>query len=147
MASGVLDDSGTDYIYCVGDSAGGQVTATDRVFRYDPVTDTISIIPSPWPGNAEGITLPGGFSVLNDQLYIMGGYRINTAMADQIWRFTPGTNVWVQGTMLPVPRGYIPTTTIGNFIYSGGGSLWDGTWIAGVILTRERPRPQRRGYV
>ena len=26
---------------------------------------------------------------------------------------------------LPVPRGYIPTTTIGNFIYTGGGSMFD----------------------
>ena len=51
-------------------------------------------------------------------------------MTDQIWRFTPGTNVWViQGTTLPVPRGYIPTTTILNSIYTGGGSLWNGTML------------------
>src|SRR5207247_7558988 len=39
MACGVLNDAGTDYIYCVG---GSQVTITgtfDRVFRYDPVTE------------------------------------------------------------------------------------------------------------
>jgi len=76
MACGVLNDSGTDYIYCVGGSAGGQTTATDRVFRYDPVTDTITTIPSPWPGDTDGITLPGGFSVFNNNLYILGGFRI-----------------------------------------------------------------------
>jgi len=27
--------------------------------------------------------------------------------------------------VLPVPLGYIPTTTIGNFIYTGGGSAFD----------------------
>jgi Kelch motif/Galactose oxidase, central domain len=130
MACGVLNDSGTDYIYCVGGSAGGQTTATERVFRYDPVTDTITTIASPWPGDTDGITLPGGFSVSNNNLYILGGFRINTAMTDQIWRFTPGTNVWVvQGTMLPVPRGYIPTTTIRSSIYTCGGSLWDGTML------------------
>src|SRR5262249_957573 len=39
MACGVLNDSGTDYIYCVGGSASGATTATARVFRYNPVTD------------------------------------------------------------------------------------------------------------
>ena len=32
-------------------------------------------------------------------------------MTDQIWEFTPGMNTWVQkNAVLPVPRGYIPTT-------------------------------------
>ena len=40
-----------------------------------------------------------------------------------IWEFTPTTNVWVQkATVLPVARGYIPTTTIGTLIYTGGGA-------------------------
>jgi hypothetical protein len=131
MACGVLTDLGTPYIYCVGGSAAGQTTATDRVFRYDPISDTISVIPAPWPGNSDGITLPGGFSVYdNNKLYILGGFRINTAMTDQIWEFIPGTNTWVQkNAVLPVPRGYIPTTRAIAFsgIYTGGGSLWDGT--------------------
>ena len=130
MACGILTDSGTPYIYCVGGSAGGQTTATDRVFRYNPVTDTIQTIAAPWPGNADGITLPGGFTVFNGKLYILGGFKINTAMTDEIWEFTPGTNTWVQKKAhLPVPLGYIPTTTIFNLIYTGGGSTWDGTAI------------------
>jgi hypothetical protein len=112
MACAVLTDAGTPYIYCVGGSAGGQTTATNRVFRYDPVTDSITTIPAPWPGDADGITLPGGFTnFLNNKLYILGGFRINTAMTNQIWEFTPGANVWVQkNAVLPVPRGYIPTS-------------------------------------
>jgi Kelch motif len=130
MACGILTDSGTNYIYCVGGSAGGQTTATDRVFRYNPITDTIETIPSPWPGDADGITLPGGFVAFNGKLYILGGFRINTEMIDTIWEFTPGTNTWVQKSAhLPVPLGYIPTTAIFNLIYTGGGSTWDGTTI------------------
>src|SRR5262249_16949425 len=130
MACGILSDSGTNYIYCVGGSAGGQTTATDRVFRYNPVTDTIETIPSPWPGNADGITLPGGFLAFNNKLYILGGFRINTEMIDTIWEVTPGTNTWVQkSARLPVPLGYIPTAAIFNLIYTGGGSTWDGTTI------------------
>jgi hypothetical protein len=128
MACGVLNDAGTDYIYCVGGSAAGQTVATDRVFRYDPVTDTISPVAAPWPGDSNGITLPGGFTVFQNKLYILGGFQISTAMTDQIWEFTPTTNAWVQKTaVLPVQRGYIPTTTIGSLIYTAGGSLWDGT--------------------
>jgi hypothetical protein len=131
MACGVLSDNGTAYIYCVGGSAGGQTTATDRVFRYDPISDTISVVPAPWPGDADGITLPGGFTVYdNNKLYILGGFRINTEMIDQIWEFTPGTNTWVQkNAVLPVPLGYIPTSRAVTLtgIFTAGGSLWNGT--------------------
>jgi len=134
MACGVLTDGGTDYIYCVGGSAGGQTTATARVFRYNPVTDAIENLSSPWPGDADGITLPGGFTVLNNKFYILGGFRINTAMTDTIWEFTPSTNTWVlKKAVLPVSRGYIPTLAVYDFkvgtylIYTGGGSDWDGT--------------------
>ena len=73
MACGVLTDAGTPYIYCVG---GSQVTVTgtfDRVFRYDPVTDVISPVAAPWPGGL-GMVLPGGFTVFNNKLYILGGF-------------------------------------------------------------------------
>ena len=128
MACGVLNDSGTDYIYCVGGSAGGQTTATGRVFRYNPVTDMIDTVASPWPADSDGITLPGGFSVFNNKLYILGGFRVNTAMTNQIWEFTPTANVWVlKNAVLPVSRGYIPTVTYFDFIYTAGGSDWNGT--------------------
>ena len=130
MACGVLNDSGTDYIYCVGGSAGGGTTATDRVFRYNPLTDAIDNIAAPWPGDVGGVTLPGGFSAFQNKLYILGGFQIQTNMTDTIWEFTPGSNTWVQkNAVLPVPLGYIPTTTIGNFIYTGGGAAFDPTVI------------------
>jgi plastocyanin len=124
MACGVLADAGTPYIYCVG---GSQVTVTgtfDRVFRYNPVTDVISPVAAPWPGGL-GMVIPGGFTVFNNKLYILGGFDTITGGGqgtNQIWEFTPPTT-WVQKTaVLPVPLGYIPTTTIGSLIYTGGGS-------------------------
>src|SRR5207244_10623271 len=92
---------------------------------------TLSVVPSPWPG-ALGTTLPGGFSVFNNKLYILGGFNIPGGNGtSQIWEFTPTTNVWVlKNAVLPVPLGYIPTTTIGSLIYTGGGSD-----ITGGILT------------
>jgi plastocyanin len=124
MACGVLADAGTPYIYCVG---GSQVTVTgtfDRVFRYDPVTDVISPVAAPWPGGL-GMVLPGGFTVFNNKLYILGGFDTITNMGqgtNQIWEFTPPTT-WVQkAAVLPVPLAFIPTTTIGSLIYTGGGA-------------------------
>ena len=109
-------------------TVSGQVTTTDRVFRYNPASDTISPVAAPWPGALSNTTLPGGFSVYNNKLYILGGFTVSpAAMVSTIWEFTPGTNVWVQKTaVLPVPLGYIPTTTIGNLIYTGGGTTTDG---------------------
>ena len=127
MACAVLTEAGIPYIYCVGGSAAGQTTATNRVFRYNPVAETIGPVNAPWPG-AQTTILPGGFTVVQNKLYILGGFNINTAMTNQIWEFTPGANTWaIKSASLPVELGFIPTTTIGNVIYTGGGSLWDGT--------------------
>jgi hypothetical protein len=136
MACGVLTVGGIPQIYCVGGSAAGGTSAAARVFTYDPVANTITTLPAGanWPG-VIGITnlptvLPGGFTVYNNKLYILGGFDINNAMSDKIWEFTPGPNTWVQkASILPAQRGYIPTTTIGNKIYTAGGSNWDGVTI------------------
>ena len=64
--------------------------------------------------------------------YILGGFDTSAdgQGTNQIWQFTPPTS-WVQkSTVLPVPLGYIPTTTIGFLIYTGGGSN-----ITGGVLT------------
>ena len=132
MACGVLTVGGTPQIYCVGGSAAGATTATARVFTYNPVANTITTLPASanWPSDADGITLPGGFTVYNNKLYTFGGFKINTSMTDEIWEFTPGTNTWVQkSSHLGAQLGYVPTTTIGNKIYTAGGDNWDGTTI------------------
>ncbi len=139
MACGVLTDSGgTPQIYCVGGSQAGQTTATARVFSYDPVADAITTLTSAdnWPGNASGTILPGGFAVVGNKLYIMGGFDINNATTHQTWQFDPTAPVgsrWLQRQDYPADRGYIPATAIGNLLYTGGGSFWDGTALRDTI--------------
>jgi hypothetical protein len=113
----------------VGGSAAGQTTATGRVFSYNPATDTPAVLTGDdWPG-AQGTTLPGGFTVANNKLYILGGFNINVASTNQIWEFDPTLGVgakWTQKTNTPVGIMYAPTCTIGGIIYVGGASDFQG---------------------
>jgi plastocyanin len=131
MACGVLAEGGTPFIYCVGGSAAGQATATARVFRYDPVADSIDPLAGAddWPGDASGTILPGGFAVANNKLYILGGFDINVASTNQIWEFDPAApegSRWTQKVNTPVGIMYAPTCNIGGILYVGGASDFQG---------------------
>jgi plastocyanin len=129
MACGVLAVSGTPLMYCVGGSAAGATTATARVFTYDPATDTPTLLGSDdWPGDAAGTILPGGFTVANNKLYILGGFNINVASTNEIWEFDPNAAAgsrWTQKVNTPEGIMYAPTCTIDGTIYVGGASDWD----------------------
>src|SRR5438067_10504395 len=131
MACGVLAVSGTPYIYCVGGSAAGQTTATARVFFYNPATDAVTTLTAGdnWPGDAAGTILPGGFTIYNNKLYILGGFNINVASTNQIWQFDPTLAVgskWLERVNAPEGVMYAPTCTIGNTIYLAGASDYQG---------------------
>src|SRR5437016_5575870 len=131
MACGVLTVSGTPLIYCVGGSAAGNTTATARVFTYDPVTDTPALLGTDdWPGDAAGTILPGGFTVANNKLYILGGFNINVSSTNEIWEFDPNAAAgsrWAQKVNTPEGIMYAPTCTINGIIYVGGASDFQGT--------------------
>jgi hypothetical protein len=137
MACGVLNDSGTDFIYCAGGSNFATQTTIGRVFRYDPIADVITTVTPDYPPGDNGM-LPGGFTVFNNTLITLGGFDIpNGVGTNQIWQFTPSPAGWVQkSATLTVPLGYLPTTTIttatGTFVYTGGGAD-----ITGGVLTDE----------
>jgi hypothetical protein len=133
MVGGVLTDGGTPYIYCVGGSAAGAATSTPAVRRYDPVADAITIVASdPWPTTAN--TLGGGGVVLNNKLYVFGGFTIGVGMTSEIWQFDPagaaGSRWTLKAATLPVAMGYVPTAEVGGLIYLCGGS----TFSAGALL-------------
>jgi hypothetical protein len=136
MAAGVLNVGGTDYIFTVGGSAAGNTTATAEVRRYDPVADAfVYNAGDAWPGDAGGNVLPGGFAVYNNKLYIIGGFQINTSMENFIYQFDPNAASGSQWTLMTAtltvqPLGYVPACTIGNLIYTAGGSMWTGSTLA-----------------
>ncbi len=129
MACGVLAVRGTPYIYCVGGTtASGATTATKRVFRYDPGTDTIETASLDQWNESAPDTLPGGFAVVENKLYILGGLTIGNGATNRIFEFTPGSSVgyqWAQkAATLPVALGFVPATAIGNLIFTAGGSTF-----------------------
>ncbi len=134
MVGAALVDAGTPVIFLVGGSAAGASTSTNAVRRYDPATDTLTLLGSdPWPGTS-GTTLPGGGAVYNNKLYVIGGFTINVSMTSDIWEFDPsapaGSKWTLKTAALPVPRGYVPCATIGSLIYTAGGAAWTGTTLA-----------------
>ena len=127
MVGGVLTIGGQSVIVTVGGSAAGGATATSEVRQYNPITDTLTVIATdPWPGNVGGTVLPGGAAVVNNVLYVFGGFNIGVGMTNQIWKFDPalaaGSRWSLVPTTLPAARGYIPTAASGGFIYLAGGS-------------------------
>ena len=129
MACGVLTVGRTPYIYCVGGTAAsGNASATKRVFRYNPATDTIQTADiDKWNENVPD-TLPGGFAVVQNKLYILGGFTVGNGVTNRIFEFTPGNSVgsqWAQkAATLPVALGFVPATAIGNLIFTAGGSTF-----------------------
>jgi len=139
MVGGVLDFGGTSYIVVLGGSAAGATTTTDEVRQYDPVADVVTTLADdPWPGAADGITLPGGAAVHDNKLYVFGGFQVNVGMVDTIYTFDPSAAAgsrWTQSAAtLPVTRGYIPTAASGDFIYLLGGSDFDTSGSTPVVL-------------
>ncbi|MGA9343384.1 MAG: hypothetical protein WBV61_13750 [Rhodanobacteraceae bacterium] len=130
MVGGVLDFGGTDFIVTVGGSAAGAVTATSEVRQYDPVADVMTTLTNdPWPGNADGTLLPGGAAVVDNKLYVFGGFDIGVSMVDTIYQFDPaaaeGSRWTLMNATLPNPLGYIPTAAANGFIYLMGGSIFN----------------------
>ena len=133
MACGVLTVGGTPQIYCVGGSQSQVVGTAQRVFSYNPATDTFTTLAAGdnWPGSQAGTFLPGGFAVHGNKLYIIGSFNANAVppvVTNQVWQFDPTAAVgskWLARANFPVARGYVPAATIGNFIYTAGGSNLD----------------------
>ncbi|HET6546399.1 MAG TPA: hypothetical protein VFG55_06610 [Rhodanobacteraceae bacterium] len=130
MVGGVLEIDGASAIVTLGGSAAGGTTATSEVRAYDPIADVMTTLASdPWPGNSDGTTLPGGAAVLDNKLYVFGGFDIGIGMVDTIYRFDPAAAAGSRWTLmtatLPTPLGYVPVAASGSFIYVMGGSIFN----------------------
>ncbi|HJT79993.1 MAG TPA: hypothetical protein VJ719_02255 [Chthoniobacterales bacterium] len=129
MSCGVLTVKDTPYIYCVsGTTGGGATTTTNRVFRYNPVTDIIETAGIDAWNEPSPNTLPSGAAVVQNKLYLLGGFIVGNEVTNRIFEFAPENPVGSQWTQksatLPVALAYIPTVAIGDLIFMAGGSTF-----------------------
>jgi hypothetical protein len=131
MAVVTLTDTTGVAIYAIGGSNVSSVP-TNRVRRYNPAADAISVMATdPWPANPARI--PGGYAVLNNKLYIFGGFdpRGNGTTYGDTWVFDPMAAAGSRWSQLPptgnlsTPRAYIAGVTLGGYVYAIGGDTWE----------------------
>jgi N-acetylneuraminic acid mutarotase len=128
MAAAVLTNANGVRIYAIGGTSIDSVpTPVARV--YDPVADTLTT-DDPWPASPN--RAPGGWAVVNNKLYIFGGFSsIGTGgVFTDTWRFDPMAPMGSRWTQLPsanlhLGRGYIAGAALDGFIYAIGGDIWD----------------------
>ncbi len=131
MVAGVVRMGGTDFVALVGGNFDGSTATTPDVRLYNPLTDVlVTLSGDAWPGWTGGNGLPGGAAVVNNKLYVLGGYKIQNSATDEIWEYDPNGPTGIRWTLrghLPEALGFIPLTAINNVIYTAGGSTWNST--------------------
>jgi hypothetical protein len=110
-----------------GGSGGGNL---GLVQRYYPQTNAIESLPGAdnWPGQVAGVTVGGmGTAVVNDVIYVFGGWESSTApyFYNGTWTFDPkqpsGSRWTNLGVNLNPGRSYIQTAMQDGKIYAMGG--------------------------
>jgi hypothetical protein len=139
MVAAALTGTQGSGIYLVGGNNISMVP-TDVVSFYDPVADSISGLSSdPWPANPK--RTPGGWAVVNNALYVFGGYNgVTHQVFDETWRFDPMAAAgarWslVASAPLSQPRAYIAGAAADGLIYAIGGDNYAPTTpITGTLV-------------
>ena len=131
MAAAVLTNSNGVRIYAIGGSSIDSVP-TPVVRVYDPVADSLTTDDA-WPANP--VRVPGGYAVVNNKLYIFGGFSSianagTGGVFTDTWRFDPmaaSGSRWTQlaSANLNLGRGYIAGVALDGMIYAIGGDVWD----------------------
>lgn len=121
-----LVDGNGDEVFVV---FGGRPTAggvTNVVQGFYPHNNTaVTFTDDPYPVS----TAPGGTAVHNNIAYVFGGFD-GVAVIGNTYFFdilaAPGSR-WTTGPTLTLPRSYMATAVVDNYIYAIGGNTFDGS--------------------
>jgi len=136
MAVAELADTSGPQIYAIGGSSiDSAITMTVRI--YNPIADTVSLLPQTdwWP--ASPARIPGGWAVVNNKLYIFGGFSALGAgsVFTETWQFdplAPAGSKWTQKANMNLGRGFIAGSSLDGQIYAIGGDTWNGSTLVPV---------------
>jgi N-acetylneuraminic acid mutarotase len=125
MAAAVLTFPEGQRIFIAGGS-GANSFVTARTLAFNPTDNTITT-KATWP--AAPLRIPGGWTVVNNKLYIFGGFEPADIMHTDIWMYDPMTDTWTESsTELGTARGYIATELMPDgMVYLAGGMSGDLT--------------------
>jgi N-acetylneuraminic acid mutarotase len=125
MAAAVLTFPEGQRIFLAGGS-GANSFVTARTLAFNPTDNTITT-KATWP--ATPLRIPGGWTVVNNKLYIFGGFEPADIMHTDIWMYDPMTDTWTESaTELGTARGYIATELMPDgMVYLAGGMSGDLT--------------------
>ena len=141
----------SDTIYTIGGYTAGE-TILNFNHVYDPISGTWDMEnETPLPTPVSG----AGGVVLNDKIYVIGGYRGETeGNTNQVQVYDPATKQWDVGIPMNTARSQFVAVVLDGLIYVIGGNyqgddafdveIFDpaqGTWSKGT------PLPERRRYM
>ncbi|MGI8587785.1 MAG: S-layer homology domain-containing protein [Chloroflexia bacterium] len=129
LAAAVMTGPSGPRVYAVGGYLSSGFGASNLVRIYDPVAGTLTN-GDPWPQPL----VPGGWTVYNNKLYILGGRDNSGNAAAAIWVYNPNAPAGGQWTLksaqLSQARYFSATAAIGNYIYIAGGSTFSPSMAA-----------------
>lgn len=111
MVSGVIDKK----IYIIGGYSNNSTIALNQC--YDTETNT-------WTDKTDDLTAryEGTASVINDNIYVIGGRNASGSFTDLNECYNSSTNTWTTKTVLPIARTALTSSVVDNKIYVIDGS-------------------------
>jgi len=125
---GGLGPIGYYYSLCWSSDSGGFYTAFTHERNLGLVASSLSATDGfapkfpPWVRKADMPTARSGLtaSVVDDIIYVIGGYSGTNTQLDTVEAYNPATNTWTTKASLPVPRSSITSVVINGLIYVAG---------------------------
>ena len=127
-------------IYLFGGEVSGG-TQADKVERYDPVTNTWTILGGVMPSPASNICA----AVIGTDIYIPGGYEAWSTYSNSLRIFHTSTTSWSVVTTDPMPAELsgMGCTILNNKLYVVGGNTIDGAQASAYIYDPAAPAGSR----
>jgi uncharacterized membrane protein len=140
----LVNDGSEDLLCTFGgrNSGGSQVL---DVQCYDPVANS-AFVKAQLPAAYTGFN-PGGQAVVDNQVYIFGGFRSTSApyMLARTDRYEPVSNTFTRLGDLSLARSYIDVAVVDGKIYAFGGAVYDGANLTAQTRTEVMADPGGAG--
>jgi subtilisin family serine protease len=133
-----LVNDGTNDLLCTFGGLDSSGMATLNVQCFDPNANNVSIVttlPVDWTGY-----VPGAQVVVNNMVYIFGGFNNSVGMIARTDKYDPIHNTFTRLGDLNMARSFIMATSVDGIIYAfGGDTLVSSNLVAQTIAEKMNP--------